>query len=104
MNKNKSCSNPDPTDTGIVVPIRNSQAILHAGPMLGKLLGGLLGAVLQLAHGRGVAALLGRLAVGLDALLAVGRQLGLPVALSGFCLLDGVLLVALVVVWVGVVF
>ena len=73
MNKNKSCSNPDPTDAGIVVPIRNSQAILHAGPMLGKLLGGLLGAVLQLAHGRGVATLLGRLAVGLDALLTVGR-------------------------------
>lgn len=60
---------------------------MHAGSLLRELLGRPLGPVLETSHG-GLVALLGRLPVGLDALLAVGRQLGLPVALAGFRLLD----------------
>lgn len=57
--------------------VRNLQAVAHAGAGLAVLLGGVLGALL---HGRHV--LLAAVPVRLDGLLAVRRQLRLPVALA----------------------
>lgn len=72
-----------------------SQTLLHgilARGALGRgLLGVVLGALLQLVNG-----LVGA-AVSLDSLLAVRGELGLPVALAGFLLGEGVLLVLVVV-------
>lgn len=66
-------------------------AVAHARARLGVLLGGPLGLLLQLGH-----ALVG-VAVRLDGLLAVGRELGLPVAGALPLLVEGVVLVLLVV-------
>ncbi len=71
--------------------------------MLARLLCRRLGPLLQPLHDL-LAGLLGRHPVGLDALLAVGRQLGLPVTLAGFLLVEAVLLVAVENVGVGVIF
>lgn len=74
---------------------KRSVAILHrilaGGPLGGLLLGVVLGALLQLGD------VLVRGAVGLDGLLAVRGELGLPVALARLLLREGVLLVFVVV-------
>jgi hypothetical protein len=86
---------------------RKAHSIIHLLmlriPLLGLLLGTLRlsSAVLQLALA-GLGELGVRHAVCLDVLLAVGRELGLPVALALLLLLEGVLLVALEVLGVGV--
>lgn len=88
-----SSSFPFPLAT--VTVVGNFGSFLHgvlARGALGRgLLGVVLGALLQLVNG-----LVGA-AVGLDSLLAVRGELGLPVALAGFLLGEGVLLVLVVV-------
>lgn len=69
-------------------------AIAHTSPRLGLILRMSLRLLLHLRHAR-VARV-----VRLDGLLAVRRELRLPVALAGFLLVEGVLLVT-VVVFVG---
>ena len=64
-------------------------------------LGVLLDLLLQALHGL-LRGLVTRHAVGLEALLRVGGELGLPVALALLLLLEAVLLVLLGGFWVGV--
>lgn len=77
------------------------ETVAHTRPLLPRFLGPPLGLLLQPLHGR-LARLLGRHAVGLDALLADRRQLGLPVPLARLLLGQGVLLVVLEVGGAGV--
>lgn len=99
---NRPSPPPPPTPLGPtlfflrdLLPFPPSQAVAHARPGFPRLLGGGLGALLQAANGLRV----GRRAVrdgalGLDGLLAVRRQLGLPVAPPGRLLAQRVPLVA----------
>jgi hypothetical protein len=88
-----------PSSLGLGIGTR--QPVAHAGAGLVGGLGGLLGAVLQALHGL-FGSLFARHAVGPDGLLAVGGQLRLPVALALLLLGEGVLLVLLEGLGVGV--